>query len=232
MNTTNKKAYVYKMNLIPANILSIVILILTAALAFFLKIELWNKNMNYLIVFILIILYLMLHELLHGIGYFLGGTKRKYITYGIELEKGIFYAMAYSKLTKKNILISLQMPFMVIGVITFIIGVIFNIPLLVLLSVVNISGASMDLAMFIYFLRLPKDFTYSESGNPDEFVIISSKDLTKNKSIFLKIVEVKDYKEKDFEFKNLKKIKCTKTSIIILVLFLLLGLITTILKYV
>lgn len=232
MNTTNKKAYVYKMRLIPANILSIVILILVAMLAWFFKVELWNNKMNYFIVFILIILYLMLHELLHGIGYFLGGTKRKYITYGIELEKGIFYAMAYSKLTKKNILISLQMPFMVIGVITFIIGVIFNIPLLVLLSIVNISGASMDLAMFIYFLRLPKDFTYTESGNPDEFVIISSRDLTKKKSIFLKIVEVKDYKEKDFEFKNLKKIKCTKTSIIVLILFLLLGLITTILKYV
>ncbi|MBR3146250.1 MAG: DUF3267 domain-containing protein [Bacilli bacterium] len=232
MSTTNKKVYVYKMNLIPANVLSIVILILAAALAFFLRVELWNNKMNYFIVFILIILYLMLHELLHGIGYFLGGTKRKYITYGIELEKGIFYAMAYSKLTKKNILISLQMPFMVIGVITYIIGVIFNIPLLVLLSVVNISGASMDLAMFIYFLRLPKDFTYSESGNPDEFVIISSEDLTKKKSIFTKIVEVKDYKEKDFEFKNLKKIKVTKASIIVLVLFLLLGLITTILKYV
>ena len=232
MSTTNKKVYVYKMNLIPANVLSIVILILAAALAFFLRVELWNNKMNYFIVFILIILYLMLHELLHGIGYFLGGTKRKYITYGIELEKGIFYAMAYSKLTKKNILISLQMPFMVIGVITYIIGVIFNIPLLVLLSVVNISGASMDLAMFIYFLRLPKDFTYSESGNPDEFVIISSEDLTKKKSIFTKIVEVKDYKEKDFEFKNLKKIKVTKASIIVLVLFLLLGLINTILKYV
>ena len=232
MSTTNKKVYVYKMNLIPANVLSILILILVTILAFFLRVELWNNKMNYFIVFVLIILYLMLHELLHGLGYFIGGTKREYITYGIELEKGIFYAMAYSKLTKKNILISLQMPFMVIGVITYIIGVIFNIPLLVLLSVVNISGASMDLAMFIYFLRLPKDFTYSESGNPDEFVIISSEDLTKKKSIFTKIVEVKDYKEKDFEFKNLKKIKVTKASIIVLVLFLLLGLITTILKYV
>ncbi len=228
MSTTNKKVYVYKMNLIPANILSILILILVTILAFFLRVELWNNKMNYFIVFVLIILYLMLHELLHGFGYLIGGTKRKNITYGIELEKGIFYAMAYSKLTKKNILISLQMPFMVIGVITYIIGVIFNIPLLVLLSIVNISGASMDLAMFIYFLRLPKDFTYSESGNPDEFVIISREDLSKKKSIFLKMVEVKDYKEKDFEFKNIKKIKITKTSIIILILFLLIGLITTI----
>ena len=228
MSSTSKKTYVYKMNLISANVLCIGIFILCFVLSNVLGIDFFNRGTNYLIVFILIILYLMLHELLHGIGYFIGGTKRKNITYGIELEKGIFYAMAYQKLTKKNILISLQMPFMVIGVITYIIGLIFNIPLLVLLSIVNISGASMDLAMFFYFLRLPKDFTYSETGNPDEFVIISSKDLKKYKSIFLKIVDVKDYKEKDFEFKNLKKIKITKMSIILLVLFLLLGLLTTI----
>ena len=229
MSTTNKKTYVYKMNLLTANILCILILILAGVVAIYFKVNIFQFN-NWFIVFLLMILYLMFHELLHGIGYFLGGTKRKYITYGIELEKGIFYAMAYSKLTKKNILISLQMPFMVIGVITYVVGIIFNIPLLVFLSIVNLSGAAMDLAMFIYFLRLPKDFTYSESGNPDEFVIISSEDLTKKKSIFLKLVEVKDYKEKDFEFKNLKKIKVTKASIILLVLFLLLGLVTTILK--
>ena len=227
MSSTNKKSYVYKMNLATANLLCILILILCTVIAVYFKINVFQMK-NWFLVFLLMIIYLMLHELLHGFGYFIGGTKRKYITYGIELEKGIFYAMAYSKLTKKNILISLQMPFMVIGVVTFIIGVIFNIPLLVFLSIVNISGASMDLAMFIYFLRLPKDFTYSESGNPDEFVIISSEDLTKKKSAFLKLVEVKDYKEKDFEFKNLKKIKITKLSIILIVLFLLLGLLTTI----
>ena len=230
MNTTNKKTYVYKMNLVTANILCILIVVLLWFLTVSFGIKIIDKNTNWFLLFILIILYLMLHEFLHGVGYFLGGTKRKYITYGIELEKGIFYAMAYSKLTKKNILISLQMPFMVIGVITYIIGIIFNIPTLVVLSIVNLSGAAMDMAMFIYFLRLPKDFTYSESGNPDEFVVISSKNLTKYKSIFLKQVEVKDYNEKDFEFKNLKKIKCTKLSIVLIVLFILLGLLTTILK--
>ena len=230
MNSTNKKTYVYKMNLVPANVLCILIIGLLWILTNILGVNTVNKNTNWLLLFILIILYLMLHEFLHGVGYFLGGTKRKYITYGIELEKGIFYAMAYSKLTKKNILISLQMPFMVIGVITYVVGIIFNFPILVLLSIVNLSGAAMDMAMFIYFLRLPKDFTYSESGNPDEFVIISSEDLTKYKSLFLKQIEVKDYKDKDFEFKNLKKIKCTKTSIIMLIVFILLGFVTTILK--
>lgn len=226
MSSTSKKSYVYKMNLVSANVLCILVFILFAAIAVLLKINIFQFD-NWFLMFVLIVLYLMLHEFLHGVGYFLGGTKRKYITYGIELEKGIFYAMAYSKLTKKNILISLQMPFMVIGVITFIIGVIFNIKELVFLSIVNLSGAAMDLAMFIYFLRLPKDFTYSESGNPDEFVIISSEDLSKKKSIFLKLKEVKNYKEKDFEFTNLKKIKITKLSIILLIVFLIIGLVAT-----
>lgn len=228
MSSTSKKTYVYKMNLVSANVLCIGILILLWIFTGFLGIEFFNKGTNYFILFIAVILYLMLHEFLHGVGYFIGGTKHSNITYGIELEKGIFYAMAYQKLTKKNILISLQMPFMVIGVITYIIGFIFNIPFLVILSIINISGAAMDLAMFFYFLRLPKDFTYSETGNPDEFVVISSNDLTKKKSIFLKLVEVKDYKEKDFEFKDIKKIKITKLSIVLIILFLLLGLLTTI----
>ena len=227
MNSTSKKTYVYKMNLVTANVLCILILILFTVIAVYFKINVFKMN-NWFLVFLLMVLYLMLHELLHGLGYFIGGTKREYITYGIELEKGIFYAMAYSKLTKKNILISLVMPFIFIGVITYIIGIIFNIPLLVFLSIVNISGAAMDLAMFFYFLRLPKNFTYSESGNPDEFVIISSDDLSKKKSIFLNLKEVKKYNEKDFKFNDIKKIKITKASIIMLIVFLLIGLITTI----
>ena len=227
MSTTNKKAYVYKMKLGPANVLCLVIMVVLYILSVFLmgkSLSLYNQPF---ILFLLIILYLMLHEFLHGVGYFLGGVKRSNIQYGICLEKGIFYAMAYQELSKKNIIISLQMPFMVIGVITYIIGVVFNIPMLVLLSIVNISGASMDLAMLFYISKI-KNVTYSESGNPDEFVLISSEDLGKRKSIFLKIVDIKDYKKEDYTFPKQKKIVCTKTSIIILVLFLLLGLITSI----
>ena len=227
MNTTNKKTYTYKMNLGPANILCIVILILVSIPTMFIVPNFYNYD-NLLILFVSMVFYFMLHEFIHGIGYFIGGTKRENISYGICLEKGIFYAMAYQKLTKKNILISLQMPFMVIGVITYVISLIFNLKLLLILSVINICGAAMDLAMFIYFLKLPKDIIYSESGNPDEFVVVSDKDLTKKKSLFFRIVEEKDYKEEDFKFKNIKKINITKTSVIILIVFILLGVIGTI----
>ena len=96
----------------------------------------------------------MLHELLHGLGYLIGGTKRENIIYGMALEKGILYAMANQELDKKNILISLQMPFVVIGVITYIIGAIISSPLLVTLSIINLMGAAMDLVMFFYILKL------------------------------------------------------------------------------
>lgn len=225
----NKKAYTYTMKLIQGNILCIVIFILMVVLTCFFKAEFFPQNINTFIIFILLIGYLWFHEVLHGIGFMLGGAKRKNIKYGICLEKGIFYCMACQELSKKNILLSLLMPFTVIGVITYIVGIIFNIPVLTFLSIANISGASMDLAMFFYILKLPKNITYSETGQPDQFVLISDIDLKKKKSLFLKVIEEKGYKVEDYIYTNVKRLAITKTSIIIIVLFLLLGLLATIL---
>lgn len=223
----NKKAYICKMKLASANVLSILILIIMGIITILLGVSLYPDKISTIILFTVMILYFWFHEVLHGIGFILGGANRKNVTYGIELEKGVFYCMAYQELTKKNILISLQMPFTVIGVITYIIGIIYKIPLLVLLSSMNISGASMDLVMFFYISRI-KNVTYSESGNSDEFVLISDEDLTKKKNMFIKVVDVKDYNEKDYQFTGFKKFKITKKSIIIIVVFLLLGLISSI----
>ena len=230
MSTTSKKAYVYKMKLGPANILCVLIFLMCYIPTIIIRNDLsyGNIKLDLFIIILCLIFYLGFHELLHGIGYLIGGCKSKNIQYGVCLEKGIFYAMAYQELTKKNILISLQMPFMVIGVITYIISYIFGIPLLMFLSIVNISGASMDLAMFIYISRL-KNVTYSESGQPDEFVLISSDDLTKKKSMFVKVVDVKDYKKEDYVFPKGKKVVISKASFIILFILIVLGVLNIVL---
>ena len=222
MKTSNKKAYILKMNLLSANVFSLIVFVIMAIIT--------NLLIGYVGIFMYpfiltcIILYFALHELFHGVGYYIGGTKLKNIAYGIFLEKGIFYCMGYQEITKKNILISLQMPFMVLGVITYIIGVILNLPLLVWLSVFNIMGAAMDMAMFFYILRI-KNVHYSESGEPDEFVLITDEDLTKKKSIFISVKEVKDYKKDDYEFKDIKRFKCSKASWIALIVIIGLDLI-------
>ncbi len=229
MKTLTKRAYVFKMNLLPANIFSFAIFVILIAFTYFLGIPLYPTDMNVALLFLLLILYLMLHELLHGLGYLIGGTKRENIIYGMALEKGILYAMANQELDKKNILISLQMPFVVIGVITYIIGAIISSPLLVTLSIVNLMGASMDLVMFFYILKLNKDTTYSESGEPDEFVLITTDNLEEKKSLFFRIKENKKYKESDYVFEKQKRLRVSKESIIFLLVFLGLGLIVTLL---
>lgn len=229
MKTLTKRAYVFKMNLLPANIFSFAIFVILIAFTYFLGIPLYPMDMNAALLFLLLILYLMLHELLHGLGYLIGGTKRENIIYGMALEKGILYAMANQELDKKNILISLQMPFVVIGVITYIIGAIISSPLLVTLSIVNLMGASMDLVMFFYILKLNKDTTYSESGEPDEFVLITTDNLEEKKSLFFRIKENKKYKESDYVFEKQKRLRVSKESIIFLLVFLGLGLIVTLL---
>lgn len=220
------KSYTYKMKMLPANILAITIFIILIIVCNITGISPFNSETYTLPVIGLIFIYFFLHELMHGLGYVLGGAKKENIKYGIALEKGIFYAMCNQEITKENILLSLQMPFTVLGVITLIIGLIFKLPILTLLSICNISGASMDLVMFFYILRM-KNVKYSESGNCDEFVLISKEDLEKKKSIFFKIVNVKKYNEKDFIFdKNVKKIKISKKSVIITIIFFIICLLS------
>ena len=202
-----KKAYVYKMNLVPANFLGLVVFILLLVLTSALNIDIMSvfNKLPFIEVLALLMIYMVLHELLHGIGYRITGSKSNKIKYGVELEKGILYTLVLEEVPKKNILVSLQMPFVIIGIITYILGYILNIPLLVLLSIFNLMGASMDLVMFIYISRI-KDVHYAETKASNEFILISKEDLTKRKSLFFRIIEEKEYKKEDYIIKSDKKI--------------------------
>ena len=216
-----EKSYVYKFNLVAANIFSIVILVLLGIITFIIKRNIFFGELKFMLTSML--LYFALHEVLHGIGYILGGAKPKSVYFGIALEKGILYCLCREEVKKKCILTSLQMPFTVIGVITYIIAIIINNDLLLLLSIANLVGASMDLVMFFYIARIKK-VRYSETDANDEFVLISKEDLTKRKSLFFKIKEVKDYNKKDFEFKKMRRITISKFSLVGLIVVILLDL--------
>ena len=223
-----KKAYVYKMNLVPANFLGLVVFILLLVLTSALNINILSvfNNLPFIVILALLMIYMVLHELLHGIGYRITGSKSNKIKYGVELEKGILYTLVLEEVPKKNILVSLQMPFVIIGIITYILGYILNIPLLVLLSIFNLMGASMDLVMFIYISRI-KDIHYAETKASNEFILISKEDLTKRKSLFFRIIEEKKYKKEDYIIKSDKKITISKASIIFTIIYLIFGIIIT-----
>ena len=90
--------------------------------------------------FLLSIPYFCLHEILHSIGYVINGADFKRITYGAHIEQGILCCSCKQEVDKKCVMWSLLYPFLFIGILTYAIGVIFHIPILIVLSAANISG--------------------------------------------------------------------------------------------
>ena len=218
-----KKYYLFKMNTLILNGVS-VILILVCSLIFYLiykndSLMVLNNNLNLLMIFY--IPYLLLHELLHSFAYVKYGADFKNITYGIHLEKGILCCLCKQKISKKNILCSLLYPFIIIGIITLLLGIVFDSSLLVILSLVNITGCSGDLVMFYHLLKL-KNFEFSEYNDPMAFALYTSEDFSKLKLFGLDFVE----KTTKIDRSDLRKIVISKISIIILVVFYILFTVT------
>ena len=213
-----KKYYVYEMNGVTLQIISVIFLIIMLFITFFFFNEIIMTDKDFELIFLLIIPYLILHELLHSIAYVINGAKFKNITYGAHLEKGILCCLCKQNVSKRNILISLLFPFVIIGVITYIIGILINNSALIWLSILNISGCSADLIMFFDLLKL-KDFEYSEYDNPMAFGLYTNKDLSKTKLFGLKYIG----ETKSLEKNNMKKISISKFSIITFIIFIILG---------
>ncbi len=216
-----KKLYKFKLDLVFLNIGSIVLFLIC-----FIPVIIFNKdfiiNFDFNLV-VLLILWMGLHELLHGIGFgIFKGVNKNNIKYGIQLESGIFYCMCKQKISKTNILVSLMFPFTFIGVVTLILGLIFKNSSLIMLSLVNIAGAIGDLAMFISILLMPKNIEYIDLDDTTGFFLISSSDLSKCRLIGFKYDGCVDASEENLKSKERDKITVTKPSYIIL--FILLGL--------
>ena len=222
-----KNYYLFKMNTLFLNIFSIILLII-ASYVFYLiygsnSIVILNENI--VLVMFLYVPYLIIHEILHSIFYFLYGAKFKNITYGAYLEKGILCCLCKQNINKRNILHSLLAPFIYIGVITLIIGIYFNIPVLVILSLSNIAGCSGDFVMFYHLAKL-KNYEFSEYNNPIAFGLYTKSDFSKLKMFGLDFVAKKNKLERD----DLKKIRISKTSVLLFILFYILLIFTLLIK--
>ena len=219
-----KKYYLFEMNMNVLNVVSILLFILPVLLTLlFYKIGVidnWNYPMG--LIFILMVPYLIFHEILHSIGYVLFGAKWDRITFGAHIEKGVLCCLCKQNVSRRCILTSLLYPFVIIGVITYIIGICFDLPILTALSVVNISGCAGDLVMFFGFLPL-QNFEYSEYDDPTAFGLYSTEDLSKKKLFGLKYVDTKS----KLDIQDLKKISISKSSIICFIVIILVGLLYT-----
>lgn len=166
---------------------------------------------------LLMVPYFILHEILHGIAYRIHGAKWDNITYGAFLEKGVLCTLCKQNISKRAILASLLYPFIILGVIAYIIGIVFKCKLLLFLAILNIAGCAADLMMF-FGLRKIKDFRYSEFDDPTSFALYSDKDLSHKKMLGIEYIGEKGMISR----RDYRKIVISRTSLIIFVLLLLL----------
>ena len=182
-----------------------------------------------IISFVVMILWFILHEIIHYIAYRVMGAKAKDLVFGIALEKGVFYCKCKNYINKKCIMVSLLSPLIIIGFITYVIGMIINAPWLVILSVLNISGAAGDIVMFNFFLKQDNDIEFKELGFSSPCVIKTRKDLLNKKYIGIKNIRLVENQEEINEGPE-KKIKITKPSWIFFIVCFLILLLNIILQ--
>ena len=220
-NKDNKKYYIFKMNMNVLNIFSFVLLGIVIGISILIYKDFWKEytdNFFKMGLFLVAFFgYMILHELLHALSYVIHGAKTKNITFGIYLEDNILCCLCKQDITKKNILMSLLCPFFFIGIVTYVIGAIFKLPMLFLLSIFNLSGCIGDIVMFIFISRLPKDIKFSEFDDPTSFAILSSEDLSDRKPFGLKYEGTVTALEK----KDMKRLRISKKSIIFMIFLLI-----------
>ena len=167
---------------------------------------------------------MLVHELLHSLAYVIYGGDFKKIVYGAYLEKGVLYCLCKQNITRKNILNSLMFPLFYIGIIPYIIALIFKWPFLLFLAIMNIVGATGDIIMFIYIMSLPKEIEFTEFDNPIRFAIHTNKEI-KVKFFGLDYIETL----KNVPRNNLKKVTISKASYIVFAILIVLTVLSVVL---
>lgn len=217
---TKKKYYLFQLKSLDLNVVSILLLVLMFLITIALQIPFDISDRVFALTFAFMIPYFLLHEVLHSVSYVLNGAKFKNVTYGAHLEKGVLCCLCKQNITRRNILISLLFPFIFIGVITYIIGILINSPVLILLSIMNISGCSGDLMMFLALSKL-NNYEYSEYDDPTSFGLYTSEDLSKVKMLGIKYVGTVDKLDRN----DLKKIDINIGNAIFLAIIFVLGIV-------
>lgn len=226
MSKDKYKYYTYELDMNVLNILAIILFVVMMGIISLIGYSFSNiTNYSLIGLFILMFGWLMFHEVLHGIGFFIfKEVKKRNIVFGIALEKGVFYCMCKQKISKKVIFTSLLFPVTIIGIVTLILGIILNNYLLVYLSVFNIVGSIGDIVMTIYFCKCPNDVIYLDLDDCTSFTVLCSRELSKIKVPGIKLVKSGDY-DKGMVAKDKRRIVVSKKSWYVLIIVFILILI-------
>jgi len=163
MNKGVDKCYVYSIEMKDMTIalLMVAFALFTPLLIFRRDIILVASSSPFFI--IAIVSWFVIHEIIHALSYRMSvGIRNQDILFGAKLEKGVLFCVCKKPISKKETIRSLLAPLIVLSFATLIIGFAFRFELLIVLSLMNICGASGDILMALFIGKMPKDMRYFE----------------------------------------------------------------------
>jgi len=122
------------------------------------SITFWNMVIGSILFVILYIVFIILHEAFHLIGFMVfGGVPFKSLKYGVNLELGVAYATTEQPLQNRAMKKALLLPFWTTGVLPTVAGFYFNSTVLILVGAFLIAGAVGDFSMHKELRKYPNN---------------------------------------------------------------------------
>lgn len=223
----HKKYYKFELIMTPINIIVLIFMVIMYPLLALIRPNMMNNlydNYNFFIFFLCLIIYFIIHEFLHGVGYSIFAKDKKNIKYGAKLEGGVLYAMCQELLSKKATIISLALPTIILTFLALPLGFIIDSDILIILACINFIGAVGDIIMLRLLLKMP-DVEYIDYDNAIGMYLVSINDLSKYKTFGIKFIESGEHDIKLIN-KSIPRIYISKSSKIIVFIVLLIVLIS------
>ncbi|WPK13939.1 DUF3267 domain-containing protein [Lysinibacillus louembei] len=158
------------------NIWLTIILVITFTIVY--KIMYGQTNFSFLtmlVVAVLYIIFIVLHEAFHLIGFMMfGGAKFKELDYGINLKLGIAYATTVKPLTNSAMKKALLLPFWTTGVFPTILGFYIESFAFVLTGALLIAGAVGDFAMYKELRKFPNNVLVKDDPQLPKLYIVEN----------------------------------------------------------
>ena len=142
---------------------------------------------------------------------------RKNSSFVFRIEKGDTYSRCSKQIYKNRALLTLIIPFIILGILPIIGGLIFKNLYVLLVGVINVMFNVRDVIMFIMILSLnTKVLKYEDDINKDKVVLELRKDFSNYKNVLIKkVTKLEDYDNDDSLF------VISKWSVLIIILFII-----------
>jgi hypothetical protein len=165
------------MNPVAVNVLGLVLMIPITVL---LAIPYWLAwkhipfaGSNVIEILIALLPSIVIHELLHGVGYMLGGAKPDQVKFGFLVRSLMPYAHCKVPLRKWSYVIGVSLPGLILGVLPYLIGLLAHHPTLVAYGIFMILAAVGDLIILALLVTVPDHSYVQDHPTKPGFQVLS-----------------------------------------------------------